>query len=605
VLSSHPTSMEPVAQPLISGHAPSDTGLAARISAAECALTAGDIGSVYAHGLALHHVENDDVPAAALPSLETLIARCLALCRRLYAGASANVAIPYALAAHRWACALGETNTQQRALTACGLLMADIGNVARAIEYHVSALSLANSCGNAIEASRTWTNIGTCFSVTGNDVLAARCFGKALVAVADNPEPLHSRFAALCNLSLAHFHQGEYADGLSAAERALHEALAGITPQDDYGLLLLHRNMVRLYLAQRDRPMAAHHLEQVRYLASMAGSRRAEIAYATVRGAFEVTLGETDVGLTRLSGALADSRKLPSVLRDTLAFAAWAESEAGVFDNVRRYNRELSDHVYDDAIRKVTLNVALAQALDGAGPARRQTRVVDAAKSISTVDKPAEWDTLCGLATTASLRVDRRGNHGRDVGALTKALAQEVGIAPLDALEVGLASQLHDIGMLSVPEQLPLGKDRLSAAERDVVNRHCDAGAAMLAIAGHTRWGLAKDIAQYHHAHWDGGGYPAGVRGAGIPIGARLCAVADAYDSMVTSRPWRNPMTMDAALAELRTAAGTQLDPDLVEKFEIMLRRESDDIGVDPALDPGLNGFEALIDALTEDRGSP
>jgi HD-GYP domain-containing protein (c-di-GMP phosphodiesterase class II) len=509
------------------------------------------------------------------------------------------------LAAQRWAEALGDPNTQQRTLSACGVLMADIGNVARAIEYHLSALSLAKSSNNAIEASRTWTNLGSCFSGTGNDVLAARCFDRALAAVADNPEPLHGRFAALCNLSLAHFHQGEYAEGLVAAERALLESLAGITPQDDHGLLLLHRNMVRLYLAQRDRPMAAHHLAQVSQLASKVASQRAEIANATVRGAFEVTLGETDVGLTRLSGALADSRKLPSVLRDTLAFVAWAESEAGIFDNVRRYQRELSDHVFDDAIRKVSMNVELAQALDGTRPARRQARGADGAKSIGTIDTPAEWDTLCGLASTASLRIDRRGLHGREVGALTKVLAQEVGIAPLEALEIGLASQLHDIGMLSVPENLPLGSHRLSATERDVVNRHCDAGAAMLSIAGHPRWGLAKDIAQYHHAHWDGGGYPAGVQGAGIPIGARLCAVADAYDSMVTARPWRAPMTMDAALSELKAAAGTQLDPELVEKFEIMIRRESDDIGIDPALEPGMNGFETLIDALTEDRGSP
>ena len=173
---------------------------------------------------------------------------------------SAGVAIPFALAADRWAGALGDTSLQQRTLTACGLLMADIGNVVRAIEYHLAALSLAKSCGNAIESSRTWTNIGACFSVTGNDTLAARCFDLALEAVSDNPDPLHSRFAALCNMSLAQFHQGKFSDGLVAAERALHEAVAGMAQQDDYGLLLLHRNMVRLHLARQDRPMADHHL---------------------------------------------------------------------------------------------------------------------------------------------------------------------------------------------------------------------------------------------------------------------------------------------------------------------------------------------------------
>ncbi|MBL8519875.1 MAG: hypothetical protein JNK75_04320 [Betaproteobacteria bacterium] len=594
--------MQQAAETAKAGSLGAEPGPVARIDAAEHALAAADLAAVKEHGYALHRSELVHLPAA---ELHALTGRSLVLCRRLYAGASAGIAIPYALAAHRWAETLGDRNLEQRTLTACGLLMADIGNVARAIEYHLMALSAANACGSAVEASRTWTNIGTCFSVTGNDVLAARCFGRALAAVADHPEPLHSRFAALCNLSLAHFHLGAYADGLVAAEQALHEALAGITPQDDYGLLLLHRNMVRLHLARRDRPMAEHHLARVGELARKAGGRRADIAVATVRGAFEVTLGETDVGLTRLSAALADSRKLPSVLRDTLAFVAWAEGEAGIHDNVRRYQRELSDYVFDDAIRKVRMNVELAQALEGAGDQRRQARKPGSAVAAGVPGKPAEWDALYGLASTASLRIDRRGVHGRDVGALTQALAREAGIAPLEALEIGLASQLHEIGMLSVPEQLPLGTGRLTAAERDLVRRHCDAGAAMLSIAGHARWGLAKDIAQYHHAHWDGGGYPAGVRGAGIPIGARLCAVADAYDSMVTARTWRMPMSMNTALGELRAAAGTQLDPDLVDKFETMIRRESDDIGVDPALDPCLNGFETLIDALTEDKGSP
>ncbi|MBL8514949.1 MAG: hypothetical protein JNJ55_13235, partial [Betaproteobacteria bacterium] len=204
--------------------------IAASMDAAERAMTAGDLGALTQFGYALHGAHALHLDPAARQSLQLLTTRCLALCRRLYACASASVAIPYALASNRWADSLGDPALQQRTLTACGLLMADIGNVVRAIEYHMAALSLAKSCDNAIEASRTWTNIGACFSVTGNDVLAARCFDRALEAVENNPDPLHSRFAALCNLSLAHFHLGEYAHGLVVAERALHEAVAGMAP---------------------------------------------------------------------------------------------------------------------------------------------------------------------------------------------------------------------------------------------------------------------------------------------------------------------------------------------------------------------------------------
>ena len=317
-----------------------------------------------------------------------------------------------------------------------------------------------------------------------------------------------------------------------------------------------------------------------------------------------MTLGDTDVGLTRLSGALADSRKLPSVLRDTLAFVAWAESEAGIFDNVRRYQRELSDYIFDDAIRKVSMNVELAQALDGARPARRQASEYWQFAYERHGEKPAEWDMLYGLASTASLRIDRRGIHGRDVGALTKALAVEVGIA-------------HWRRLKSVSRR----NCTTSACCRYRSSCHWGKGRCRRMNA---TWSTGIATRGSHAVHCRASALGLGERHCAIPpralgwrrlscrrsgrrhsIGARLCAVADAYDSMVTSRSWRQPMTMDAALAELGAAAGSQLDPDLVRKFDAMIRRESDDIGVDPALDPESNGFETLIDALTEDRGSP
>jgi putative two-component system response regulator len=125
----------------------------------------------------------------------------------------------------------------------------------------------------------------------------------------------------------------------------------------------------------------------------------------------------------------------------------------------------------------------------------------------------------------------------------------------------------------------------------------------MLADDRHPRIFLAREIARYHHARWDGEGYPERVAGNRIPLAARLCAVADAYDAMVCGLGWREPRTMDDALADLRAQAGRQLDPRLVERFDDLIRTETEDLGMDLATENGMEGFHALVDALQEDRG--
>lgn len=533
-----------------------------------------------------------------------VVQRCLVVCRSLFGAARSGVAMMFAAFADRTAHEAGDELLIQRTLTACGLLQADLGNLAAAIDTHQLALDLACKRGSVDDISRAWNNIGACFMASGNIELAARCFQRSLNAVRGIGEPIHCRFAALGNLALCHFHLGRHDEGLEAGERALLEATPEVVQADPHGLLLTHRNLVRLHLARRNASGASRHLAQVRILANSLGSVRATIALSTANGAFELAQGNVDIGLTRLAAALAESRKLPLLLRDTLAFVAWSEDCAGIQDNLRRYRQELADHIFDDALGKVRLNVELAGDL-GHTPVGRFRLARQVPCGPASIEQPGEWGVLSELAQAADLRIDDTGRHGRRVGALTRGLALEIGVNPIEAVEYGLAAQLHDIGMLSVPEHVSRQPGAISTDERTLINRHCDAGARMLEITGHARWGIARDMAQYHHAGWNGGGYPQGVRGVGIPLGARLCAVADAYDSMITARPWREPMTFDTALTELRRCAGTQLDPDLVRRFDDMLRRESSEIGIDPELDSGLAGFEAIVQSLAAPRGAP
>src|SRR5258708_21967309 len=129
------------------------------------------------------------------------------------------------------------------------------------------------------------------------------------------------------------------------------------------------------------------------------------------------------------------------------------------------------------------------------------------------------------------MRMDETGRHGKRVGALVKSLAMASGCEPLQALEMGLAAELHDIGMMSVPEGILKKRALLNEAERAIVMRHVEAGSEILGDDQHPRVFLARQIVRYHHARWDGTGQPQRVAGPRIPPRARARALAPAHDA--------------------------------------------------------------------------
>lgn len=502
------------------------------------------------------------------------------------------------------ACRLaGDRPQARRAAVLCGLVAGDGGDVAGAIEHEVWALRDAAADEDRLGMARSWLNIGHAIAISGRYELAARCHRRSLALLEPMPGPLQVRYAALGNLADASYQVGEVEEGIRHGELALRE-LEGLSDQDAHGVVLLRRTMVRLLLARDRAGEAAEHLARAAALVEASPSPRAAIALEVMRAAYEMATGEADLALTRLERALGRAREMPATLHDALAWAVRAEEAAGNPARALVRLEELSSHVFHHAISRTRAMVEAA----GIDPVegielRHETARERLQAMLEAPAPPASWAAMRRLAASAALRMDDTGCHGIRVGALVKALARASGSPPLQALELGLAAELHDIGMSAVPAAILAKRGPLNDAERELVRRHAEAGPAMLLEGQHPRVLLAREMSRYHHARWDGLGYPSPVAGPSIPLGARMCAVADAYDMMVTGFGGGRRLSLVGALEELRGEAGRQFDPGLVSCFDVLIRGELEGMGIDPASSPGLEDFQELVASLKDDRG--
>ena len=176
-------------------------------------------------------------------------------------------------------------------------------------------------------------------------------------------------------------------------------------------------------------------------------------------------------------------------------------------------------------------------------------------------DRAARFRAAASLARAVDARDAYTGSHSERVADLAARIATRLGIDREQVELTRLAGSLHDLGKLAIPEEILRKPGPLSEAERLVLERHPQIGFRMLESLGVDP---VADWVLHHHERWDGSGYPDGVGGEEIPLGARIIFVADAYDAMTSDRVYRGRLTDDEAIAELDRCAGTQFDPDIV-----------------------------------------
>ncbi|MGH2370003.1 MAG: HD-GYP domain-containing protein, partial [Chloroflexota bacterium] len=171
--------------------------------------------------------------------------------------------------------------------------------------------------------------------------------------------------------------------------------------------------------------------------------------------------------------------------------------------------------------------------------------------------------TLLALTRALDTRDEETEEHSQRVRRYSELIARRGGVSDAEIEHISRGALLHDIGKIGVPDAILLKPGRLTDEERDIMRRHPLIGYTMIThIPFLTK---AAGVVLHHHEAFDGSGYPSGLAGEAIPVGARIFAVADAYDAMTSDRPYRKALPHATAVAEIKRCAGQQFDPWVVD----------------------------------------
>lgn len=205
-----------------------------------------------------------------------------------------------------------------------------------------------------------------------------------------------------------------------------------------------------------------------------------------------------------------------------------------------------------------------------------ELEVQERAEKIESIQRK----TVASLANVVEVRSLETGQHIARTSEFSALIASELGKTGKykerfnEAYVVLLsdATPLHDVGKISVPDSILLKPGKLDEAEFEEMKKHSESGAAIIesvmrGVEEDDYVDMAIAIARYHHERWDGKGYPYGLKGAAIPIEARIVAVADCFDALTSDRCYKKAFSVEKSLGILREESGTHFDPEVVEAF--------------------------------------
>ncbi len=179
----------------------------------------------------------------------------------------------------------------------------------------------------------------------------------------------------------------------------------------------------------------------------------------------------------------------------------------------------------------------------------------------------AHVDTLTRLVFAAEDKNEQTGDHLARVSGYSEFIAEELGLADQEIQDISHAAPMHDIGNIGIPEHILLKPDKLTADESAVMKTHTLIGAKILSNPQSNLLTCAHQVALSHHERFDGAGYPNAISGDDIPLAARIVGLADTFDALISSRPYKYPYSIEVALDVIKKERGKHFDPAIVDVF--------------------------------------
>jgi len=164
------------------------------------------------------------------------------------------------------------------------------------------------------------------------------------------------------------------------------------------------------------------------------------------------------------------------------------------------------------------------------------------------------------------------GKHVQRICDLTCRICLKLGMSPQESGQIGFFSMMHDVGKIHIPDKILRKPGPLANKEWAVMKTHTVEGERILSRK--TSYQTAREIARSHHEHWDGSGYPDGLKGKAIPVAARIVTVADVFDGLIHARPYKEAWPLKKVLAEMKRLSGKMFDPEILEVFLKMQQEE-------------------------------
>ena len=487
----------------------------------------------------------------------------------------------------------------------CGVLAAlygDLGAYSVAVEYAAKALRMAEAQGDAHAIVASLANLVAALVPLGLHREVLRIANAAVGKYRDNPACAAPLVVLRANLAASGNALQQFPLSARMCEQAVQQQ--GL-PRDANGLL--HRVMIEgTWLKAAigiDAPNTVRErLATIQKLTLSFRSPRLDLNRRVAEAAAEAYFGRTDVAIAMLLELKKETPSYPQIHRDCLALLVQTYQQVGDLAAAMIYVSEFMEFLTRYQIDRVRVLLdTLQQGARTETPGKDEIRAVimvlqrdgPAVRADPQIPPERYREIFERLAVSGELREDPTGRHAYRVGRLARLLATAAGFGERYAIEIEFAARLHDIGKLTVPDGLLLKQGPLAEVEYGVFLRHVTAGLQILSQGPRELFELASEVVAGRHENWRGGGFPHSRQGEDIPIAARIVAIADAYDVMVSPRPSRSAMSHEEAVARILGAAGRRFDPKLAALFVEKVDSKREFMGPD--------AFNRWLDAAADD----